>query len=418
MKSLTHKISLFLFCILLLSCKKDKHSAPEQGIGTLSVNIEMNIEVIDLPGILKSTAANTDSFAISIYNASDALVQSYAYALEMPDNIELQAGEYYVVASYGDDNYVGFEMPYLTGQSPLTQVNAGQSSQVSVNSAVANCAVSINYLESVTDQFDSYSTEVSSAHGSLTFNETESRYGYFPLSPLSIECTLDGPVQKTLQGQIPNPQPGKLYEININTTLINGQLAVEIVMDESLETEVIEISDDDNAENHWLGALVITEIMYDPDALTDSDGEWFEIYNPTDSTININNLVIRKDNDDHVIAEDKELAPGAYYAMSRTDTATSVDSYVYGTGISLNNSGASLGLYTYGTDGSDGMEICQIAYTDGGDFPSGVSGTAIQLSVDALSVESAQSGSNWCHATDSYDGGDLGTPGAANNSCN
>jgi hypothetical protein len=41
-------------------------------------------------------------------------------------------------------------------------------------------------------------------------------------------------------------------------------------------------------EDVTLGALIITEIMKNPSAVGDSDGEWFEIYNNGSQDININ----------------------------------------------------------------------------------------------------------------------------------
>ena len=50
-------------------------------------------------------------------------------------------------------------------------------------------------------------------------------------------------------------------------------------------------------------ALVINEIMQNPSAVSDSNGEWFEIYNPTDAEVDINGWTIRDDgSNSHVIA--------------------------------------------------------------------------------------------------------------------
>ncbi|MEQ1506846.1 MAG: lamin tail domain-containing protein [Myxococcota bacterium] len=42
-----------------------------------------------------------------------------------------------------------------------------------------------------------------------------------------------------------------------------------------------------------VGDLVITEVMFNPVAVLDSGGEWFEIYNPTSAPIDLNGLVVR-----------------------------------------------------------------------------------------------------------------------------
>ena len=43
------------------------------------------------------------------------------------------------------------------------------------------------------------------------------------------------------------------------------------------------------------GDLLITEIMANPAAVSDSNGEWFEIFNTSSNAINLNGLII-KDN--------------------------------------------------------------------------------------------------------------------------
>ncbi len=50
-------------------------------------------------------------------------------------------------------------------------------------------------------------------------------------------------------------------------------------------------------EDVQLGDLIITEIMNNPSAVGDSEGEWFEIYNNGSQDININGLEIGSDVD-------------------------------------------------------------------------------------------------------------------------
>ena len=50
------------------------------------------------------------------------------------------------------------------------------------------------------------------------------------------------------------------------------------------------------------GDVVINEIMQNPSAVSDSAGEWFELFNPTGSAIDINGWTIQdNDFDSHVM---------------------------------------------------------------------------------------------------------------------
>mgnify|MGYP003325188410 FL=1 len=91
--------------------------------------------------------------------------------------------------------------------------------------------------------------------------------------------------------------------------------------------------------------VVITEIMVNPAAVSDSYGEWFEISNTTDTTINIYGWTIKDgDGDEHMISNDTmavTIMPGDYFVLTRNGDSTlngglSVD-YDYDD-ISLSNS--------------------------------------------------------------------------------
>ncbi len=164
-----------------------------------------------------------------------------------------------------------------------------------------------------------------------------------------------------------------------------------------------------------LAEIIITEIMQNPSAVSDGDGEYFELYNAGSSTVDLNGWVISDtDNDSHTINNGAplEIAPGDYLVLgTNADTATNggvpVD-YSYGSGWFLSNGADEVIL----TDDS-GNEIDRVEY-DGGPIwpdPTGVSMSLCQLSADN------NDGANWAEATSTFGDGDLGTPGAANDPC-
>ncbi|QDG52671.1 tandem-95 repeat protein [Persicimonas caeni] len=157
------------------------------------------------------------------------------------------------------------------------------------------------------------------------------------------------------------------------------------------------------------GELVISEIMPSPDVLADSAGEWFELYNPsTTTTYNLNGCTIEDlGADSHTITVDVTIAPGEYVTLANSSSPGFTPSYVYGSNWFL-SSGDEVVLNCAGT------QIDVVNY-DGGGF-SVTSGASLTLSPASLDATSNDDSTNWCDATTSYNG-DLGTPGAANDSC-
>ncbi len=417
------KKSGFIFLVFLIwtfyACNKNESSL--NGTGKLKLTIIQSVEVYEDGTRLKSLQA-TEDFKVIIYRSSGDEVLVYEKASDMPDEIELESGEYYVVAH--SDNLVpaAFDNPYYYGRSEVFTIDPEGQESITVNCELANCMVTVVYSQNVLDNFSECVTLVSTSEGSLAFTKNETRAGYFDLKPISIDVTLTyltagGTATKNLTGNISDPQPKKHYEIHIDATLNYGKASILLNMDENVTTETIWITETQTGEVKP-GDILITEIMYDPDALSDTEGEWFEIYNTTDHDINIQNLVIKcNDNYSHIITESINLAPDTYFVLARSEAATTVLKYVYGSSIVLTNSSANLILANYGTDGSNGSEIAGVPYDEGNGFPAGT-GASIQLNPLYYNVSDAKAGSSWCLSTASFDTGDLGTPGAANTDCN
>jgi predicted extracellular nuclease len=160
--------------------------------------------------------------------------------------------------------------------------------------------------------------------------------------------------------------------------------------------------------------LVINEVMQNPSAVADADGEWFEIHNPTSSDVDIDGWTIAdNDSDSHVISNGGPLVvpAGGYVVLGNNADSVSnggltVD-YVF-SGIALANGADELVLFDTAMSESDRIEW------DGGPGwpdPNGASMTLADPTTDN------NDGTNWCEATTEYGDGDNGTPGEANDSC-
>ncbi|MFC1988478.1 lamin tail domain-containing protein [Chloroflexota bacterium] len=159
--------------------------------------------------------------------------------------------------------------------------------------------------------------------------------------------------------------------------------------------------------------LVINEIMANPRSVSDSDGEWIEIYNPTSSNIDIDGWTITDGETDHIIdnggplvISDKGYLILGSNADSNVNGGVNV-AYAYGSyfdgGLGLSNNGDEVMLYD-----PDGVEVDRMHYNG---ILVGWGGFSLELINPELDNDYLGS---WVRATTPYNGSDLGTPGQPN----
>lgn len=420
-----YRLMACIMCFALISCQKEEPEV-QKPKGTLHLDIGVLISVSERPTLYKATPL-LDEFNVHIYKADDTELVAFDNVTDMPASIELETGDYYVIA-YSDNNLPAeFENPYYYGLSETFTISSNTQQEVQVNCQLANTIVSVVYSDNIVNNFSGYSCTVSSAAGSLMFTDNETRWGYFQTMPLEILAELtyikpDGSQStKTMSGDIAAPVPNRHYEILVDASIDQGMASFQIFMDETaVAVELVELSDGPvlpPAGAVGYGEILITEIMANPSALSDTEGEWFEIYNNSDHSINLQNLILGRDDANiHTITDPIELAPAAYLVLSRTDLSTEVSNeYVYGSDLTLSNTGAVLSIYNEGSETNPGAVIFALNY-GGANFPDGT-GASIGLNPNLLNTADALMGSSWCTATSAYSTGDLGTPGLSNDLC-
>ncbi len=153
------------------------------------------------------------------------------------------------------------------------------------------------------------------------------------------------------------------------------------------------------------GDLVITEIMANPDALSDAVGEWFELYNPTNTTFELENCTISDfGSDSHVIQQSLIVAPLSYVTLARTGTPGFTPDYVWSS-FSLSNASDEILLECAGN------EISNILIDNSFNVPTGAS---LSLLDSKRNETDNDVGANWCTSLVAMTNGDFGTPGMAN----
>ncbi|MCC7534801.1 MAG: lamin tail domain-containing protein, partial [Deltaproteobacteria bacterium] len=168
------------------------------------------------------------------------------------------------------------------------------------------------------------------------------------------------------------------------------------------------------------GDLVISEILYDPEAMTpEGDFEWIEIHNPGTVARELAGCTIADASASgmHLIAPatgSLVIAAGDYVVLARSDTPGFTPDYSYAGEFTLNNTGA--GDTVTLACGSAGTLIDQVAYSPDGGWVDPV-GASLSLDPSRLDHLMNDSPASWCAATTAFATGDLGTPGMPNPAC-
>lgn len=166
-----------------------------------------------------------------------------------------------------------------------------------------------------------------------------------------------------------------------------------------------------DTQNPSSPTVAITEFLANPKAVSDTDGEWVELYNLSDMPVDINGWLLRdNDSDAHIIVAGGPLViPSKGYLLLGRNTDASQNggvsvSYAYSDFFMANTADEII------LEDSSGQPVDRVAYSanEGFSIPDGHS-----LSVRDPTADKNQP-SNWCEELNPWSGssGDAGTPGA------
>jgi predicted extracellular nuclease len=209
------------------------------------------------------------------------------------------------------------------------------------------------------------------------------------------------PVQTALSGT------GSSLTLRLTATMNGG--------DEAIAFQNIQVISDSGIGGPAVGDLVITEIMQNPSAVSNSNGEWFEIANVSGDDVDLDGWTISDEGTDtHTIAGTVIVPAGGYAVLGRnadfvTNGGVAVD-YEYSS-FFLSNSADEVLLTS-----DDSTLFDRVAYDGGPSFPD-PTGASMGLEPTLTDIVSNDDGANWCTTSSPLSGGDNGTPGAENDSC-
>jgi lamin tail-like protein len=154
--------------------------------------------------------------------------------------------------------------------------------------------------------------------------------------------------------------------------------------------------------------VVISELMKNPEALPDADGEWIELYNASSQPLDLGGCSLARDTQELAFDGALSLDAGAYLTLANGDTPGFTPDLVY-SGLTLPNSGAFVLRLACGDQVLDAVTVDPSLSTQRAGHSLSLSGAAM----DELANDDA---TRWCEGAASYDG-DFGTPGAPNPDC-
>lgn len=181
------RLFIYLFPVLAVAVAGCSESGrtfdPEGATGTLTMKISTRSET-------EQTGYDpTEYLTIRIYNGNGEMIRKYTSKADLPERLELIAGEYRVAVEAGEAVAASFTQRYYKGEEPFT-VTPGENTSVEVKCTQQNTAVATVFDETIRTNFGTdfevrvmpgAAYDETRADASSTLRYTEDATGYFLL---------------------------------------------------------------------------------------------------------------------------------------------------------------------------------------------------------------------------------------------
>lgn len=206
----------------LAGCEKESNFLFNEGEGQLNTG-SLSVDYIN-SGRETRAGVNVEDFTVNFINTdsqNNEIIKSYKYS-EMPEVVALPQGNYKAEAVYGDDPISEWESPYYLGNSEF-DIKAGKITDdvPAVECELSNIRVKVNITDLGLGLLANDAKVVVEAgkSGSLTYDRTESRAGYFRYDGsntiiATFSGTVDGVYIDNVERTYSNAEAGNAYTIN------------------------------------------------------------------------------------------------------------------------------------------------------------------------------------------------------------
>lgn len=236
---------------LTMACSREIIEIPDNAgdlqkgeiiIALTSVDTHQNVTAV------KSTveAPEAEAFKVEIFNASGVRLYRDTYGNAAGTKIPLNAGEYRLLASYGDPSGVGFDAIYFAADQDFT-VHGQTSETVSATARMSNVKVQVNFGENLCEAYPEHYARVkrTGMDDYLQFDADETRAGYIPAGELVLEiyANVDG-TWKYYKTESAEYSPNDFVTFNVDTDPREGSVSVSVKIDDSADVieKEIEVS--------------------------------------------------------------------------------------------------------------------------------------------------------------------------------
>ncbi len=182
-----------------------------------------------------------EDFTVEIFKkATGARLYRDTYSNAKDTKIRLNAGDYKLVAFYGDSLGAGFSSAYYQALVPFTIDASQRRVNVSGTAKLANTKVAVNYGEMLKTYYTRFCTSVftdkENVSDSLGFSQTETRAGFIPAGTLTVNlyAALPGEKMKYYHTTV-DASPNDFITLNLETSPQQGKISIGIVIDNSVE---------------------------------------------------------------------------------------------------------------------------------------------------------------------------------------
>ena len=229
------------------SCSSQSDETVPSDQGVISLSITANTAFTR--AVSESSYSNVDNYTIQILDDAGDPVQEFAYA-EKPERISLKNGTYTLKAFYGTESDASRDGFYVEGN---TSFNIdGNVQQVTVACKPTCGKVIVNFASEMAEYFSNYSVvyetvALKTAQSTAIWQKDDTEPWYLKVDKKgeAVKATIhftrlsdnkSASVEKTY-----TMAPGKSWTLNIAPQDNNGDLGIQITVDESTDDEIIDI---------------------------------------------------------------------------------------------------------------------------------------------------------------------------------
>ena len=236
-----------LLALLFTACNEnliDTQLSEEKGEVVISLSADERVEIVSARSVADDALPSLEDFRIEIVNSEN--VKFYREAYDPEETLLMNAGEYTLMAKYGDSLGFGFNAPFYMAKKQFT-VEQGHKAKVEAVAKLANVRMAVNYGVEINADYQDFYTVIRNeeADAYVRFNDDEQRYGYIPGGKLSVivYAPVDGELKcYTLKDENGDPllidaKPNDFITFNVNTSVNYGSINIGIKIDNDVTVE-------------------------------------------------------------------------------------------------------------------------------------------------------------------------------------